>query len=172
MPDRANKAGNPALRPQLLAAALESLDADGPSRLSLRAAARRIDVSLSAATRCFGGREQLLAQMAAVALNELADALEAALAASPASRLARLKAVGAAAQAYAERQPHRYALCWRVKDIDASDPDWLAASDRLCARLRDVTEMGDPSPLTSHLAAGSLLHGYVQLRKSGALGQA
>ena len=172
MSERAIKTCDPSLRAQILAAAFEALDTDGPGRLTVRATARRLDIGMPAATRCFESRERLLTDMAAAALHDLAGAIEAALAAAPASRLARLRAAGAATQAYAERAPQRYALCWRIKDIDAQDENWLKASEGLCARLREVMDMGDPSPLTSHLAAGSLLHGYVQLRKSGALGPA
>ena len=170
MPNRDKRDFDPTLRATLIAAAFDILDAEDAGRVTVRAAARRAGVGLAGAARCFGNREKLLTALAAQSLRDLADALEAATPAGSAPRLARLRAAGGAAHAYAERTPHRYALCWRVNEVDCEDPAWLAASELLCARLRGVMETAQPSPLNSILTAGSLLHGFVQLRRSGALG--
>jgi AcrR family transcriptional regulator len=159
------------LKRALLDSAFAVLDAEGAARVNLRAAARRIDLSLSAAARCFADRRTLLTEMATVTLCELTRRIDDAKAGSPPGA-ERRRAVGAAAFDYATRTPHRYALCWRFDEMCAEDAHWLAAGDELCARLRDVLAVRPHDAGDLLVAAGSLLDGYVALRHSGAFAPA
>ncbi|GAA2691178.1 MULTISPECIES: TetR/AcrR family transcriptional regulator [Actinosynnema] len=89
----------------------EHLKAGPPAELSLRAVARDLDVVPSALYRYVRDREALLTLLIVDAYDELADEVDAALAA--ASRRAhrgRLEAGVLAARAWALREPSRFAL--------------------------------------------------------------
>jgi AcrR family transcriptional regulator len=63
------------LRPALVAAAREMLNADGPGAVSLREAARRVGVSATATYRHFTDKDHLLAVVAAEGYREFAERL-------------------------------------------------------------------------------------------------
>jgi AcrR family transcriptional regulator len=156
------------LKRALLEAAFDQLDTEGLTRVSVRAAARRLEIPYPAAARQFASRKTLLTEMATATLRELMQRIGDARAGSPPGG-EQWRAVGAAAFEYATRAPHRYALCWRFDEMSADDARWRAAGDELCALLRDVLavrpcDIGDPL-----VAAGSLLQGYVALRHCGAI---
>jgi len=152
----------------LFEAAFALLDQEGMARVSLRAAARRLDLPRSAAVRCFPNRKALLTEMATATMRELTGRIDEARARSaPGSQ--QWRAVGAAAFEYATSAPHRYALCWRFDEMSADDPRWRAAGDDLCALLRKVLAVRPGEAGDSLVAAGSLLQGYVALRHCGAI---
>jgi AcrR family transcriptional regulator len=63
------------LKPALISAAREMLDADGPGAVSLREAARRVGVSATATYRHFADKDHLLAVVAAEGYHEFAERL-------------------------------------------------------------------------------------------------
>jgi AcrR family transcriptional regulator len=64
------------LRPALIEAAVELARANGPDGVVLREVARQTGVSHNAAYRHFADRGELLAEVAAVAMSRLAEAME------------------------------------------------------------------------------------------------
>ncbi len=158
----------PDLRLALIQTAFDLLDAQGLARVSVRAAARRLDIHYSFAARYFPDRKALLTEMAAATLRELTRRITDARASSPPG-CKRARAVGAAVFEYATGAPNRYALCWRFDEMRVEDEGWRAAGDDLCAQLREVFASHPCDATDSLVAAGSLLNGYVVLRHSGAL---
>jgi AcrR family transcriptional regulator len=63
------------LKPALISAARDMLDADGPGAVSLREAARRVGVSATATYRHFADKDHLLAIVAAEGYHEFAARL-------------------------------------------------------------------------------------------------
>jgi hypothetical protein len=81
------------------------------SALSLNAIARQMGLTAPALYRYFADRDAPLAELVIDAYDDLADALEAAVAEQPDTRSAdRLRAFAAAYRAWAISQPHRYRL--------------------------------------------------------------
>ncbi len=98
------------LRPALVEAAVALAKERGPEGVVLREVARQTGVSHNAAYRHFTDRDELLAEVAAAAMQQLASAMKAELSTveeqEPAARaLARLRATGHAYVHFALAQP-------------------------------------------------------------------
>ncbi|MEV6419269.1 TetR/AcrR family transcriptional regulator [Streptomyces sp. NPDC051662] len=114
-----------------------------PADLSLRAVARDIGVVPSALYRYVRDREALITLLIVDAYDELADEVEAALAA--ASRLShreRFVAAVLAARAWAVREPSRFAMLYGtpVPDYAAPGDQTRAPGTRLALALAGVVE--------------------------------
>ncbi|MDI3240358.1 WHG domain-containing protein [Arthrobacter sp. AL08] len=89
----------------------EHLAVHGAAALSLRAVARDLGVVSSAVYRYVENREELLTLLLIDAYNELADEVDAAVAAAPAADFCgQFGALGAAVRSWALREPARYSL--------------------------------------------------------------
>lgn len=91
--------------------ALEQLAAEGAAGLSLRAIARELNLVSSAIYRYYPSRDELVTDLVLDAYDDLAAAIEQAVAEAPAGRGEWLAAC-AALRGWARRQPHRYALVY------------------------------------------------------------
>lgn len=90
----------------------DHLARDGAASLSLRAVARDLGVVSSAVYRYVASRDELLTLLVVDAYCELADAVDAAIAATPADRVRRIHAGVAAMRAWARAEPTRWALLY------------------------------------------------------------
>jgi AcrR family transcriptional regulator len=98
-------------REEAKAAALRQIAAAGPHSLSLNAIGRELGMSGPALYRYFDGRDDLLTELISDGYHDLADAVEAAAAASAdASPAERIRALARAYREWAIAQPHRYLL--------------------------------------------------------------
>ena len=126
-----------ALRDEALVLAREG----GASSITVRAAARAAGVSHAAAYRHFQGRRHLLAAVATLAMEDLAAALEGAVAADSPSSSGGLPAarIGSLARRYvtwALDDPAAFRVAFSEELWDKSDlPALRAASDRASAPL-------------------------------------
>jgi AcrR family transcriptional regulator len=90
----------------------EQLATVGPADLSLRAVARELGVVSSAVYRYVRSRDELLTLLIVDAYDEMADAVDAALADAPKAPRAQLHALASAVREWAVREPSRYALLY------------------------------------------------------------
>lgn len=157
------------LRDGLIEAAFATLESDGLTRVTVRAAARRLDVATTAAARCFPTRCALVTAMAVETLRELTQVIEDAAAAPAPPYGENALAVAGAVTAYARRAPNRYALCWRFDEIRPQDECWQAAGEALTRRMNDVLSAHGVYPPASLVVVGSMLNGFVELCESGAI---
>jgi AcrR family transcriptional regulator len=150
------------LRNALIAAAAELAAQGGPSSVSIRAAARLVGVTPTAAYRHFTGQEELLGAAKDSALEELAAAMHKELSARPQSddpvryALGSLSALGRGYIAFAKAQPglFRTVFSWEgpVRDLNQireNDPfgmlleslDELVAVGYLSVERRPLAEV-------------------------------
>lgn len=152
------------LRIAILAAASQTLEKEGLSRLSLREVARRAGVSHSAPYRHFPDRESLLAALAAEGFGMLALAQREAAAASG------LRGMGEAYVRFALAHPQRFQLMFggavqisrhpALREIATKTFD--ALSGALASRVPGAGGARDSS-----IAAWALVHGLAQLLLEG-----
>ena len=90
----------------------DHLARDGAAALSLRAVARDLGLVSSAVYRYVASRDELLTLLVIDAYTELADAVDAAIAAAPTDRLRRIHAGVAAMRTWAQAEPTRWALLY------------------------------------------------------------
>lgn len=157
------------LRNALLTAAGEILDAEGASKLSLRAVARRAGVSQTAPYRHFKDKAGLLAAIATEGFQALQDKLMAASADAQNQGGDRLAALGCAYVAFARSNTGLYRLMFGpdITEIDRDDGYWRASRatyDMLAAAL---PENGAGEVRARALAAWSLVHGLSMLILDG-----
>ena len=172
---------DPGLRVRLLDRALEMVAEQGVQALTLRAIARRADVSHGAPLRHFPSRAALLSAVAAEGYHELSAGLGKALVrcgpkAGAAERL------HAAARAYIDfALEHRglFELMTRPDLLVPADPLLRSAGrpvfETLVGLVEERQAEGWRSDADSRLLAGSLwaaLHGFAQLWLMGALTRA
>jgi AcrR family transcriptional regulator len=168
-----------ALRPALLAAAVQVLEERGLDGFSLREAARRAGVSPAAPAHHFGDTPGLLTAIATESFVLLAEAIEAADAAAGPDRAARVRGQGHAYVRYAVTNRARYDLMWRPTLFNASDAAYVAASLRaflsLDRAVRGVTTVEETSPCglesAQSIACWSLVHGFARLAIDGMFGR-
>jgi AcrR family transcriptional regulator len=109
-----------AVRDGLVAAGLELARTGGPDAIVLREATRMVGVVPNAAYRHFAGRDELLAEVCAAAMRELADRMAAGIArvrgkyGDPAAARRRLGAVGAAYLAFVHDEPGLFATAFAL----------------------------------------------------------
>ena len=132
------------MREEIKDAALRQLAEGGPAGVSVNAIGRELGVSGPALYRYFPSRDALLTELVIDAYEDLATALDGAVAQRarrPAAE--RLRALARAYRAWAIAQPHRYGLLFGppLPGQDAHSEPIVAASERAMAVLLGV--LGD-----------------------------
>lgn len=156
-------------RDRVVATAAEVADEVGWDRLTLAAVAQHLGVALPSLYKHVNGLDDLRSGIAAVALDELADAISAA--AVGRSGLDALQAMAGAYRDYALAAPGRYAATLRAASAD--DEPHRAAADRVLqvvsGVLREYALDGDDM-IDAIRAVRSALHGFVDLELAGGFG--
>ncbi|OLF18080.1 TetR/AcrR family transcriptional regulator [Actinophytocola xanthii] len=167
------------LRNALISAAAELAARGGPASVTIRAAARLVGVTPTAAYRHFAGHEELLWAAKDRAVEELTAAMDKELAARPRSEdpvqyaLGSLAALGRGYLAFARAQPGLFAT---VFSAEYSEKGTLFAGGEeqaidgpytlLLSALDELVEVGYLSPARRPLAefaAWSMVHGMAVL---------
>lgn len=166
------------LRAALLQAAESLLTEKGVDGFSLRETARRAGVSPAAPKHHFRDVRALFTAIAAIAFDDLAEALEQASADSEQDRLTRIRRQGAAYVRFALKNPARFDLMWRIALLETEDAEYRRASQRAFAALDRLVRgeeavmarKGDPA-MAPTIACWSLVHGFARLAIDGAFGE-
>ncbi|WP_158844584.1 TetR/AcrR family transcriptional regulator [Saccharothrix deserti] len=142
--------------------ALEQLAEQGIAGVSVNAIAKRMGVTGPALYRYFKGRDDLLNELVRDAWHDLADAVEAAVAASEGAEPPdRVRAFGESFRSWAVGQPHRYLLLFGtpLPGYQAPDDTIMAAHRTMSAFLSVLPHEGragataEPSTLDAQLVA-------------------
>lgn len=152
----------------LLRAAMDLLEENGASELSLRATARRAGVSTAAPYRHFADREALLSTIAAVGYRELATDL---IAAHPEPKTADdLATIAIAYVQFAVNRPGLFRVMFAEK-CDPANPERSAAVTAIQDRLNSIVQQVFPSsdPEAMAIAVWGLVHGLAFLHLDGKL---
>jgi AcrR family transcriptional regulator len=156
------------LRAALLDAALEVLEEDGATALSLRAVARRAGVSYAAPYRHYADREALVSAIAAVGYRELAERLGAAHPAP--STPDQLTDVAVAYVRFAVERPALFRVMFS-EPCDRDNDERVAATAAVTLYLREIVARcfprSDPEALAP--AIWALVHGLAFLYLDGKL---
>jgi AcrR family transcriptional regulator len=156
------------LRAALLDAALEVLEEDGATALSLRAVARRAGVSSAAPYRHYADREALVSAVAAVGYRELAERLGAAHPAP--STPAQLADVAVAYVRFALDRPALFRIMFG-EPCDRDNDERVAATAAVALYLREIVArcFPDSDPEALAPAIWALVHGLAFLHLDGKL---
>jgi AcrR family transcriptional regulator len=156
------------LRAACLSAALELLEEEGETALSLRAVARRAGVSPAAPYRHYEDREALVSAVAAVGYRELAERLAAAHP-SP-STPEQLASVAVAYVQFALERPALFRIMFG-EPCDRDNDERVAATAAVSLYLRTIVArcfpQSDPEALAP--AIWALVHGLAFLHLDGKL---
>jgi AcrR family transcriptional regulator len=167
------------LRNALIGAAAELAGQGGPDAVTIRAAARKVGVTPTAAYRHFAGHEDLLTAAKELSLDRMADAMRNRLAAlvpdpDPArAAMARLEAMGRGYVDFALSEPglFRTAFCRNPdKALDLKAPD--GPHTMLTRSVDDLIAVGffrEEARLGAEISAWSLVHGLSMLLLDGPL---
>ena len=173
-----------AVREGLVAAGLELARAGGPDAVVLREATRIVGVVPNAAYRHFADRDELLAEVCAAAMRELADRMAAGIArvrgayGNPWAARDRLRAIGTAYLDFAREEPGLFATAFAVPQRHAYGvANGEAGGDRMpLDHLRAVLdELVDAGALDARRREGieypiwSQVHGLAVLLGQGPL---
>ncbi|NGO68413.1 TetR/AcrR family transcriptional regulator [Streptomyces boncukensis] len=113
------------LRNALIEAAIGLAREGGPEAVVLRAAARRVGVSPTAAYRHFAGQSELLGEVKEYGQRRLADCMEEAGGAvageGPEAVLARIRALGRGYVRFAMEEPGLFSAAFHGKSLEAVD---------------------------------------------------
>jgi AcrR family transcriptional regulator len=162
------------LRNALITAAAELAAQGGPDSVSIRAAARLVGVTPTAAYRHFAGKEELLGAAKDSALDELLKAMTKELADRPRSTdpiryaLGSLAALGRGYIAFGRAQPglFRTVFSWQGTLGDAEERVGTSPFQLLLRSLDELVEVGYLSPERRRMAeysAWSMVHGLAVL---------
>ncbi|HEY3608495.1 MAG TPA: TetR/AcrR family transcriptional regulator [Pseudonocardiaceae bacterium] len=156
------------LRAACLQAALELLEEEGASALSLRAVARRAGVAHSAPYRHYADRDALVSAVAAVGYRELAHSLAAAHP-SPSTH-DDLAAVAVAYVRFALRRPALFRVMF-AEPCDRDSPERVAATAAISGYVRAIVGrcFPDANPEAMSTAVWALVHGLAFLHLDGKL---
>jgi AcrR family transcriptional regulator len=156
------------LRAALLDAALEVLEEDGATALSLRAVARRAGVSPAAPYRHYADREALVSAVAAVGYRDLAERLAAAHPAP--STPAQLADVAIAYVRFAIERPALFRIMFG-EPCDRDNDERVAATAAVTLYLREIVARAFPASDPEALAPAiwALVHGLAFLHLDGKL---
>lgn len=110
------------LRRALVDAALQIVERDGLSALSLRAVAREAGVSPAAPYHHFKDKQDLMQAVGAAGFDRLTDAMLAAKARAPSAEAA-LTALGVAYVCFARKHPALYTLMWDCSRHEGGTPE-------------------------------------------------
>ncbi|PVV11890.1 MAG: hypothetical protein B6D77_06145 [gamma proteobacterium symbiont of Ctena orbiculata] len=160
------------LAESLLDAVDEIASQFGIEAVTLRGCAKRIGVSPASAFRHYTDKRALLTVFATRALNQLADAMEAAMLQAQEKGDDALHAVCMAYVRFALTKPAFFRAMWREEMIYSRDSDYLAATERLAGYLQEgfvrTIADEDPSDFSPHeLLAWSTVHGLACLFVDG-----
>ena len=143
----------------------------GAAALSLRAVARDLGVVSSAVYRYVRSRDELLTLLVVDGYTEMADEVDAAVAAEqPGEPLMRFRAIGRAVRVWALREPARYGLLYGtpVPGYAAPPEQTVAAGTRVIVALVEVLERawvaGRLDPPDSTAAPTSLAPSFAAIR--------
>jgi len=143
-----------AVRDGLVAAGIELARTGGPDAVVLREATRAVGVVPNAAYRHFADRDELLAEVCAAAMQELADRMAAGIArvrgrhGDPAAARRRLRAVGTAYLEFAREEPGLFATAFAVPQrhgygaAEGATAQERTPLDHLRATLDELVEAG------------------------------
>ncbi|MBU3064487.1 TetR/AcrR family transcriptional regulator [Nocardia sp. NEAU-G5] len=145
----------------------EHLAIHGAAALSLRAVARDLGVVSSAVYRYVRSRDELLTLLVVDGYSELADAVDAALAAAPDDPLRRFRAVARALREWAVAEPARYGLLYGtpVPGYEAPAEQTVAPGVRVVGTMLQIAEAAyrtgaltapDPEPPVAEALSGDL----------------
>lgn len=178
MPKRGYHHGN--LRQALIDAALELIEAKGPTGFTLSEAAKQAGVTPAAVYRHFEGREDLIGEAALQGYEIFADLMEHAYQKGQPSALAAFSATGRAYLAFARKNPGHYIAMFESGISVNRTPELAAASARASAVLeRAATDLSQHIPpekrppasmFSAHIWA--LSHGVVELFARNSPGRA
>ncbi|MGR3322073.1 MAG: TetR/AcrR family transcriptional regulator [Pseudooceanicola sp.] len=159
------------LRQALVDAALELIEAKGPTGFTLSEAAKQAGVTPAAVYRHFEGREDLIAEAARQGYEIFADLMQYAYDKGQPSALASFEATGRAYLAFARKYPGHYIAMFESGISVNRHPDLAAVSRRAWDVLekaaadlsRHIPEEKRPpaSMFSAHIWA--LSHGVVEL---------
>ena len=149
------------LKKALVEGALEILDAG--ETLSLRTVSQRVGVSHNAAYRHFDGLDDLLGEVAAASLRELAVAIAESMSAHRTLRENNRRGMYAYLD-YAMGHPGRYALVFSQKVPIFAHAAAHAAAEDAFELVRQRAELsGSPRPAHTAFLIWTMIHGTVEL---------
>jgi AcrR family transcriptional regulator len=163
------------LRNALIAAAAELAAKGGPQSVTIRAAAREVGVTPTAAYRHFGGHEELLLAAKSAALDELTAAMTKEVDARVRTgdpvhdALARFGAIGRGYLAFARAQPGLFETVFSPNSPVLPPPEERTGSGpftMLVAAVDELVEVGHLAPErrpTAELSAWVVIHGLATL---------
>ncbi|KAA9163634.1 TetR/AcrR family transcriptional regulator [Amycolatopsis acidicola] len=171
------------LRNALIRAAADLAREGGPRSVTIRAAARMVGVTPTAAYRHFAGHEELLQATRELAMTGLTEAMNAEVkklpgVTDPVRRgLQNLAAVGLGYLTFATREPGLFRTCHAKGEGESSVFDvWTAEPFRKAiAVIDELAEIGYLPPQRrpmSEVAIWSAVHGLAMLFLDGPLGDA
>lgn len=159
------------LRQELVDAALELIEAQGPQGFTLSEAAKRAGVTPAAVYRHFEGREDLIAEAARQGYEIFADVMQYAYEKGQPSALAAFEATGRAYLAFARKYPGHYIAMFESGISMQRTPELAAAAGRAWGVLQRAAEdlsrhippekRPPPAMFSAHIWAMS--HGVVEL---------
>lgn len=157
----------------LLKAAEEELSENGLERFSLRAAAKRANVSHAAPAHHFKDMTGLLSALGAEGYRRLIAAQEHRQAQAAPDRVSQFVALGLGYVDFAEAHPALFQLMFASEKPDRSHPDFAEASLAAFAKLQDGVnalypdETDQARRTTMLMTSWSVVHGLAELIISG-----
>ena len=178
MPKKGYHHGN--LREALIAAALELIEARGPTGFTLSEAAKQAGVTPAAVYRHFDGREALIAEAAQQGYEIFADLMEFAYQSGQPSALKAFEATGRAYLAFARKYPGHYIAMFESGVSINHSPELAMVANRANAVLEkaaaDLSQHipADKRPPASMFSAHiwAMSHGVVELFARNSPGRA
>jgi AcrR family transcriptional regulator len=167
------------LRNALVRAAAELAEAGGPGAVTVRAAARAVGVTATAAYRHFAGHEDLLAAVKAQAQQTLFEAMASQMKSVPAQddpvvyAIAQVYTVGRGYIEFAQRERGLFKTAFYLPEKAASQHHQAAAFGLLASALNALVDVGFMDPRhrpEAEVVAWSAVHGLASLIIDGALG--
>ena len=178
MPKKGYHHGN--LREALVAAALELIEARGPTGFTLSEAAKQAGVTPAAVYRHFDGREALIAEAAQQGYEIFADLMEYAYQSGQPSALKAFEATGRAYLAFARKYPGHYIAMFESGVSINQSPELAMVANRANGVLeRAASDLSqhipaDKRPPASMFSAHiwAMSHGVVELFARNSPGRA
>ena len=176
MPKAGYHHGN--LREALVQTALKLIEERGPTGFTLSEAARAAGVTPAAVYRHFGGREDLIAEVALQGYELFAELLEFAYAGGKPSALAAFEKTGRAYLAFARKYPGHYIAMFESGVALNGSSDLARASNRALGVLekaaselsRHIPAERRPPPAMFAAHIWAMSHGVVELFARGSPG--
>jgi AcrR family transcriptional regulator len=167
------------LRRALIEAALALIEEKGPQGFTLSEAAKEAGVTPAAVYRHFGGREDLIAEIARQGYEIFADLMEHAYKGGKPTALAAFEATGRAYLAFARKFPGHYMAMFESGVSINANPDLALAARRASDVLeRAANELSKHIPVEKRPPASmfsahiwAMSHGVVELFARGAPGR-